>query len=76
LKALNNSKAALAQIKVVEWLKNNVANGAASDQRALAEHYLKGEGCETNRELAIFWLQKASDQGDIDASNKLVMLKN
>ncbi|MGO9477573.1 MAG: hypothetical protein ACLQAH_08740 [Limisphaerales bacterium] len=37
--------------------------------------YLNGQGCETNREQAIYWLTQAANQGDQEASNKLANLR-
>jgi TPR repeat protein len=37
---------------------------------------LNGQGCETNKEQAIFWLQKSTAQGYMEASNKLSALKS
>lgn len=59
----------------VEWLLSQATNGSASAQCSLGIHYLNGQGCEINREQAIFWLQKAAEQGDFEASNKLASLK-
>jgi predicted heme/steroid binding protein len=68
-------KAFLAQSNAVVWLQPQVTNGDSSAQYSLGLHYLNGQGCETNRDLAVFWLTKATAQGDVDASNKLVTLK-
>jgi TPR repeat protein len=50
-------------------------NGIASAQCSLGLHYLSGQGCETNMELATEWLQKAAEQVSLEASNKLAELK-
>jgi hypothetical protein len=63
-----------AQANVIRWLQPQATNGDASAQCDLGEHYLNGQGCETNKTLAIFWLQKAAAQGDSEASNKLVKI--
>jgi len=65
----------LAQSNAVVWLQSEATNGDVSAQCSLGEHYLNGQGCETNRDLAIQWLQKASDGGSVEASNKLSQLK-
>ncbi|HZF01037.1 MAG TPA: hypothetical protein VE344_03995 [Methylomirabilota bacterium] len=62
------------QTNAVRWLQPQATNGSASAQCSLGEHYLVGLGCETNKTLAIFWLQKAAAQGDSEASNKLVKI--
>lgn len=72
---VKKQKLFIAQSNAVIWLQSQATNGDTSAQCSLGEHYLKGEGCETNREQAIYWLKKAADQGDIEASNKLVNLK-
>ena len=56
-------------------LKSAAASGSASAQFSLALHYLKGQGCETNKDLAIHWLKMASDSGYFGASNKLAELE-
>ena len=73
---LDRKRAAQGQVKAREWLLTQATNGSASAQCSLGLHYLTGEGGEVNRDLAIYWLKKASDQGDREASNKLVSLKN
>jgi len=72
----DKQNALIAQSNAVAWLKPQATNGDASAQLSLAEHYLTGLGCETNRQLAIFWLQKAAAQGSIEASNKLVLVNS
>jgi hypothetical protein len=59
----------------VKWLLTQVTNGDASAQCDLGERYLNGQGVETNRETAIYWLTQAANQGDIEASNMLTKLK-
>jgi hypothetical protein len=65
----------LVQSNVIRWLQPQATNGDASAQCDLGEHYLNGQGCVTNREQAIYWLQKSAAQGYLEASNKLVKLK-
>jgi hypothetical protein len=72
---INRQKIFQAQINTVRWLSPQATNGDASAQCSLGEHYLNGQGCETNQEQGIYWLQKAADQGDLEASNKLEQLK-
>jgi hypothetical protein len=73
-------KAALAKkkhheaVKVFRWLENQATNGSVSAQTSLGEHYLTGNGTDTNLVLGKYWLQKAADSGDVEASNKLVSL--
>jgi len=64
-----------AQAKAIIWLQSQATNGSVSAQCSLGLHYLNGQGCETNKTLAIEWLQKAAAQGDSEASNKLAELK-
>lgn len=59
----------------VKWLSSQATNGSAFAQYDLATHYLNGRGCETNRDLAIYWLKVAATNGDMAASNKLASLK-
>ena len=73
--AADRLRAAQGQTNAVRWLLPQATNGDASAQCSLGLHYLNGQGCATNREQAIFWLQKAAGQGNIEASNKLATLK-
>jgi TPR repeat protein len=61
--------------RTVKWLMTQATNGIASAQCSLGLHYLSGQGCETNMELATEWLQKAAEQVSLEASNKLAELK-
>ena len=63
-----------AQAKTITWLQSQATNGSSSAQCSLGLHYLSGEGCETNFEQGIYWLQKAAAQGDFEASKKLEQL--
>jgi len=67
-------KADQGQVNAVHWLQTQATNGSASAQCSLGIHYLNGQGCETNREQAIYWLKKAAEQGDTEASQKLAGL--
>ena len=62
----------MVQSNTVVWLQSQATNGSPSAQCSLAEHYLKGIGTETNRDLAIHWLQLAANQGDMEATNLLL----
>lgn len=61
---------------LMKWLNSQATNGSASAECSLGEHYLKGDCCETNKDLAIKWLTLATSNGDIEASNKLVSLQS
>jgi hypothetical protein len=69
------TKKILIQSNAVRWLQPQATNGNASAQCSLGLHYLNGQGCETNREQAIYWLTQAANQGDVEASNKLAQLQ-
>ena len=71
----NKKKAEETQVNAVRWLQPQATNGNASAQCRLGLHYLNGQGCETNREQAIYWLKKAADQGDAEASTVLTRLQ-
>jgi hypothetical protein len=71
----NKKKAEQGQVNAVRWLQPQATNGNASAQCRLGSHYLNGQGCETNREQAIYWLKKAADQGDAEASTVLRRLQ-
>lgn len=64
-----------AQVKVITWLQTQATNGSASAQCSLGEHYLTGQGCETNVEQGVYWLNKAAQQGSVEASNRLSTLR-
>ena len=64
-----------AQAKAIVWLQPQATNGDASAQCSLGLHYLNGQGCETNKEMAIYWFTQAANQGNDEASNKLATLK-
>jgi hypothetical protein len=76
LKQAARQKILQGQTNAVHWLLSQATNGDASAQCSLGERYLAGLGCETNRALAIQWLQKAADGGSVEASNKLAQLKS
>ncbi len=59
----------------LKWLQEQSANGDTAAQYRLGERYLTGNGVETNRALAIQWLQKAVVGGSLEASNKLATIK-
>ena len=60
----------VVRLKLAAW------GGSAPAQYSLALHYLSGQGCETNKAIAIHWLKIASDAGDFGASNKLAKLES
>ncbi len=64
-----------AEEGMVKWLKPQATNGDASAQCKLGIRYLNGQGCETNREQAAYWLQKAAAQGNSEASNRLAIIQ-
>ena len=68
-------KAFESQKHAVEWLLSQATNGSASAQCSLGIHYLNGQGVETNKETAIYWLTQAANRGDTEASNALTRLK-
>jgi len=70
------AKVYAAQAKAIIWLQSQATNGSASAQCSLGFHYLNGQGCETNKEMAVYWLTQAANQGDKEASNTLVKLKH
>ena len=65
----------LMDSNTVRWLNSEATNGSTYAQYDLATYYLNGRGCETNRDLAIYWLKQAASNGDVNASNKLAKLK-
>jgi TPR repeat protein len=69
------AKVYAAQARAVILLQSQATNGSASAQCSLGLRYLNGQGCETNREQAIYWLTQAANQGDQEASNKLASLQ-
>lgn len=71
LQIASRKKFLIGQTNAVHWLIIQATNGDSSAQCSLGEHYLAGQGCETNRELGTYWLTQAANQGDMEASNKL-----
>jgi TPR repeat protein len=69
------AKVYATQAKAIIWLQSQATNGSVSAQCSLGLHYLNGQGCETNKELAVYWLTQAANQGDFEASNTLAKLK-
>jgi TPR repeat protein len=61
----------IAQSNAVVWLAPQATNGVASAQYSLALHYLNGEGCATNKDLALYWLKQSSAHGNEEATSKL-----
>ena len=74
-RAATQKKIDEGQVRAFVWLQSEATNGSSSAQCSLGLHYLNGQGCETNKELAVHWLKIASDNGDFEASNKLEQLK-
>ena len=71
----DKKKVEQGQIAAVHWLQSQATNGSPSAQYSLGIHYLNGQGCEPNREQAIYWFQQSAAQGNVEASNKLATLK-
>jgi hypothetical protein len=63
-----------SQARSFVWLQTQASNGLASSQCSLGLRYLNGQGCESNKDLAVHWLKIASANGDVEASNKLVKI--
>ena len=57
-------------------LQPQATNGDDISQYFLGLHYLEGMGCETNLEMAIFWLTKSANQGNSSASNLLMKIES
>jgi Sel1 repeat len=72
---LQRKKIEESQHRAFLWLQTQATNGSPSAQCSLGLHYLDGQGCETNKSLAIRWLTKAASQGSLEASNKLVEIQ-
>jgi hypothetical protein len=71
---IEDRKALLLQ-KVIASRREDAASGDAFAQYDLAMHYLTGDGVETDRAVAINWLQSAATNGSIDAKELLEKLK-
>lgn len=65
-----------ADLRRIAELMHYATNGDSSAQYSLAYHYLHGIGCETNQVEGLFWLIKASSQGNIEASNDLQSIES
>jgi Sel1 repeat len=64
----------ITQSNAIISLLPHGTNGEAWAQTSLAIHYLKGQGCDTNQTLAVYWFEKAAAQGDSEASNYLARI--
>jgi TPR repeat protein len=69
-------KRAIAERNAVLWLLPQATNGDAFAQCDLGEHFLNGQGVETNRETAVYWLTQAAEKGNVEASNVLATLSH
>jgi TPR repeat protein len=65
-----------SELRVMEMLGREATNGDSSAQYSLGFHYLHGIGCQTNEVMGLFWLLKASSQGNMSASNDLQELES
>lgn len=72
----SEAKIYLSQSNAIRWLQPQATNGDASAQCSLGLHYLRGQGCETNRDQGIYWLKKSADQGNNEALLSLAKLTN
>lgn len=61
--------------KAFSYMKKSADLGVKEAQRGVGVFYLNGIGCVKNMEEAKVWLQKAADQGDKIAIQKLQSLK-
>ena len=59
----------LVQSNTVLHLQTLATNGEAWAQCSLGKHYLNGQGCETNRELAAKWLKMAAGNASTRIAN-------
>jgi hypothetical protein len=64
-----------AESRAIESLKADAQSGSSSAQIALGEHYLSGDWVKQDKSAATFWLKQASNQGSLEASNKLAEIK-
>lgn len=58
-----------------EYYKAGAGEENIYAMRMLARHYIKGLGCEVNREQAKFWLSRAADLGNKLAKTELLNLE-
>ncbi|MGH7942566.1 MAG: hypothetical protein ACREFR_16000 [Limisphaerales bacterium] len=63
-------------LRMLGLLERDATNGDSSAQYSLGIHYLRGIGCQTNQVMGIFWLLKATAQGNIAASNDLQQIES
>jgi hypothetical protein len=69
LEALKKQQA--TQSKVLAFRLQSATNGLPTAQYQVGMAYLNGEGVETNKGLAVYWLSKAAAQGNEEAKAKL-----
>jgi len=56
----------IANSNAVIWLQSEATKRQRVRSMQSWLHYLNGQGCETNKELAVYWLTQAANQGDIE----------
>ena len=57
------------------WIEKCAEDGLIGAQRWLADHYRQGLYLPTDKEKAVYWLEKAADQGDLAAKMELKSMK-
>jgi TPR repeat protein len=70
-KAAQAEKQVQTDIKAVNWLQTQAADGSASAQCSLGLRYLKGKGVPKDEALGRQWLEKAAAQDNVEAIAKL-----
>ncbi|HEX3625690.1 MAG TPA: hypothetical protein VH280_09710 [Verrucomicrobiae bacterium] len=65
-----------SDLRTMAELQRYATNGDSSAEYSLAYHYMHGVGCDTNQIQGLFWLIKASAQGNIQASNDLQQIES
>ncbi|MBM3503557.1 MAG: sel1 repeat family protein [Alphaproteobacteria bacterium] len=58
----------------VEFYKKAAEKGSKDAQYHTGRHYLYGRGVEKNPRQAVFWFERAADQGDMEAIRELAKL--
>lgn len=62
------------EVKALKFQMEGASNGYAHAQCSLGLRYLEGRGVETNRALAVFWLNQSAAQGNLDAKAALAKI--
>mmetsp|Transcript_28714 Transcript_28714/g.70008 ORF Transcript_28714/g.70008 Transcript_28714/m.70008 type:complete len:1252 (+) Transcript_28714:52-3807(+) len=62
-------------LKAADWYRQAANHGSKEAQFAVANAYLEGNGVERDEKLAMWWYDRAAEQGLLDAKKKIAALR-